>query len=144
MRRALVGIIILIFLFSGCIREEVFVYEVIDGDTFLISTGDRIRLIGIDAPEKDQPYYLEAKERLSGLLKNKKVTLEKDKEDMDSYGRLLRYVYADDVFVTLELIEEGYARVIIIHPNSKYESELKKAEYKAKESELGIWFKYSS
>jgi micrococcal nuclease len=144
MKKVLIGFIVLMFLFSGCIREEVFVYEVIDGDTFLISTGDRIRLIGIDAPEKDQQYYSEAKERLSGLLKNKRVTIKKDKEDKDSYRRLLRYVYADDVFVNLELVEEGYARVLIIPPNSKYESELRKAEYEAKESELGIWFKYLS
>ena len=139
MKKVILALIILIFLFSGCINEEVFVYQVVDGDTFIISTGDSVRLIGIDTPEKDEAYYSEAKEMLSKLLEDKKVTLEKDKDDKDSYDRLLRYVYADGVFVNLELVKAGYARVIIISPNSKYESKLKKAELEARESKTGIW-----
>lgn len=138
MKIAIITLISFIFLFSGC-TEEVYVYEVIDGDTFTIYDGNSIRLIGIDAPEKDEPYYSEAKERLAELLEHKTVTLKKDKEDKDSYGRLLRYIYADDVFVNLKLVEEGYAIALTIPPNLKHESELKRAEYEARESKLGMW-----
>lgn len=134
-------LLILLFLISGCTsnNEEVVVSRVIDGDTFETIGGNTVRLIGINTPEKNEPYYDEAKERLSDLIENKKVILTKDKENKDKYGRLLRYVYVDDIFVNLKLIEEGYATAYSVPPNLKHENEFKYAEFKAKSSKIGIW-----
>jgi len=75
--------------------SQIIVNEVIDGDTFKLSSGETIRLICIDAPEQNKKGYEESKEFLSSLILNKEVRLEKDISNIDSYGRLLRYVYVN-------------------------------------------------
>jgi endonuclease YncB( thermonuclease family) len=62
---------------------EKFVTKVIDGDTFLIEGGYPVRILGVDADEKGYPCYETAKERLEELVLNKKVKLEKEKENFD-------------------------------------------------------------
>lgn len=115
------------------------VSEVIDGDTIKLQNGDRIRLLGINTPEMGQPHYDEATNRLKELIEGKNVTLEKDVEDKDQYGRLLRHIYVDDTFVNLEMVREGYANIYIISPNIKYSNEFKKAEEEAKIAGRGVW-----
>lgn len=134
-------IIFLIFI-SGCTDnpyEETYVAHVIDGDTFIDSEGNRIRLIGIDSPEKGQPYYMESKQILKNLIENREVSLEKDIENKDSYDRLLRYVYIEDMFVNYVMLEKGYARLNIIPPNNKYVTSLKSASNIAISEGKGIW-----
>ncbi|MEM4524406.1 MAG: thermonuclease family protein, partial [Archaeoglobaceae archaeon] len=118
--------------------ERAFVVEVIDGDTLKLSNGELVRLLGINAPEKGQKFYEEAKERLRELVEGKTVLLEKDKVDRDRYGRLLRYVYVDDVFVNVLLVKEGLAYAHIVE-KLKYEAKLREAEKIARDSNLGIW-----
>jgi len=115
------------------------VSKIIDGDTIKLQNGERVRLLGINTPEKGQPYYEEATNRLKELIEGKTVTLEKDVDDKDQYARLLRYIYIGDTFVNLEMVREGYANVYIISPNTKYSSELEKAEEEAKIAKKGIW-----
>jgi micrococcal nuclease len=115
------------------------VTEVTDGDTIELASGERVRLLGINAPEIGQPYYEEARTRLRELIEGKTVTLEKDVEDKDRYGRLLRYVYSDDTFVNLVMIREGYASAYIILPNTKYSIDFEAAEEEAKNAERGLW-----
>lgn len=115
------------------------VSEVIDGDTIRLQNGERIRLLGINTPEMGQPYYEEARNRLKELIEGKTVTLEVDVEDKDQYGRLLRYIYVNDIFVNLEMVREGYANVYIISPNIRDSNEFKKAEEEAKIAGRGIW-----
>lgn len=115
------------------------VSEVIDGDTIRLQNGERIRLLGINTPEVEQPHYDEATNRLKELIEEKTVTLEEDVEDKDQYGRLLRHIYVNDTFVNLEMVREGYANVYIISPNVKYSNEFKRAEDEAKIAERGIW-----
>ena len=95
--------------------SQIIVSRVIDGDTFELSSGEIIRLICIDSPEKTQKGYEEANQFLSDLILNKEPRLEKDVSDKDEYGRLLRYVYVNDsnkeVFVNKELVKQGYATV---------------------------------
>jgi len=100
---------------------------VIDGDTAKISTGESIRLIGINAPERGQPYYEEATNRLKTLIEGKSVRLEKDIDDQDQWGRLLRFILYDDENINVKMIREGYATVYIIPPNTKYKAELENA-----------------
>ncbi len=71
------------------------VTRIIDGDTFEIASGEKIRLLCIDTPEENQKGYEEAKQFLSDLILNKQIRLEADSQDKDSYKRLLRYAYVN-------------------------------------------------
>ena len=87
------------------------VVSVIDGDTFQIGTGEIVRLICVDAPEFGEAGYVEATQYLSELILDRDVMLESDVSDRDSYGRLLRYVYSDGIFVNREVVKSGHAEV---------------------------------
>jgi len=91
------------------------VIRVIDGDTFEIYSGDKVRLICVDTPEKGEGGYEEATEYLESLILDKEVRMEKDVSETDKYGRLLRYVYVNvtggEVFVNREIVQEGYGEV---------------------------------
>jgi micrococcal nuclease len=108
-------------------KSTALVSKVIDGDSIELQNGIEVRLLGINAPERGQPYYQEATNRLKELVEGKSIVLENDVQDKDQYGRLLRYIFVDDLFVNLELVKEGYATVYILSPNVKYEKELKAA-----------------
>jgi len=99
--------------------------KVVDGDTIDIerSNGDteRIRLIGIDTPERGESCFAEAKQRLTDLLGDGRVRLIKDRSNRDRYGRLLRYVCSDrDVFVEGSLVREGLAVAYRYPPDTYY------------------------
>lgn len=115
------------------------VSEVIDGDTFKTRDGKSIRLIGINAPEIGEPCSLEAKEKLEELIKRKRLRLEKDVEDKDEYGRLLRYVYTDDLFVNSEMVRLGLARFEEVEPNTRYSKLFLDLENKARKDKGCIW-----
>lgn len=90
--------------------SELTVTHVVDGDTVDVSTGERIRLIGIDTPERGECGYEEATERVEQLVAGAEITLAAGaQDDTDRYGRLLRYVEADGVDVGQALIDEGLA-----------------------------------
>ncbi len=108
-------------------QPTVFVSKVIDGDTIELEDKIKVRLLGINTPEKGQPYNQEATEKLRQLVEGKSVELEQDVNDKDQYGRLLRHVYIDGVSVNLQLVREGYANVYVVPPNKKYEAELNAA-----------------
>lgn len=138
------------------------VSKVIDGDTFKMSNGEKIRLIGIDTPEKFDSDKLEKNSSRSGrdketikklgeasseyvkkLVEGKRVTLVKDPgyDDKDKYGRLLRYVYTEDgIFVNAKILEDGYANVYYSKSISKM-NEFKKLEKEARENKRGLWGK---
>jgi micrococcal nuclease len=120
-------------------EREALVERVIDGDTIELRGGKRVRLLGIDSPEKKQYYCEEATERLRQLVEGKDVGLEKDATNRDKYGRLLRYVYVDGVFVNLEMVKEGYAVLFTTPKNVKHLEELMKAEDEAKLKRIGVW-----
>jgi micrococcal nuclease len=80
--------------------------RVVDGDTFVLN-GERVRILGIDAPEKNQPYGHEATQMLRALLADP-VTLER--KGKDRYGRTLAHVYtARGVDVGGRMLAQGYA-----------------------------------
>jgi micrococcal nuclease len=120
-------------------KYDNFVVKVVDGDTIKLASGREIRLLGIDTPEKGQPYYNEAKDFLERLILGKKVRLEKDVTNKDKYGRYLRYVFLKNIFVNVELVRKGYARVIVRFPDVKYLDYLMKVQKRAMEKRLGIW-----
>ena len=97
------------------------VVRVIDGDTFIIEGGERVRMIGIDAPELKDLYGVESKNQLKALIQNKHVKLIKGvvTANKDYFKRLLRYVYIDSTDINLKMIEDGFASVYLKYPFSK-------------------------
>lgn len=122
---------------------------VIDGDTIVLADGTHIRYIGMNAPEIAHPEYSdakpaecygeEAKTENEKLLNGITVWLEPDEGNFDKYGRTLRYIWAGNTMIDLELVRLGYARVLTISPNTKYAPEFKAAEAGAKVKKLGLW-----
>jgi micrococcal nuclease len=126
--------------FTGLfIPEGIAVTRVIDGDTIVVEGGERVRLIGIDAPEKGQHLFSESAAYLKEMVGGRKVRLEKDVSDRDKYGRLLRYVFLGETFVNLELVKRGLASALIYEPDSKYSEQILLEEAVARERGLGIW-----
>jgi micrococcal nuclease len=125
--------------FTPSSRDSYDVSQIIDGDTIRLSTGEKVRLIGINAPERDQPYYNAATQKLTELIGNNQVTLEKDVTDKDQYGRLLRYVHVNDAFMNLEMVKQGYAISYSFPPNTKHLDEFVEVEEDARNSQIGIW-----
>lgn len=120
--------------------------RVIDGDTIELSTGERVRYIGIDTPETVHPskpveyYGKEASEFNKRLVEGKQVRLEFDIQLTDKYGRTLAYVYLmDGTFVNAELVKQGYARVSTYPPNVKHTDEFLSLEREARGGRRGLW-----
>lgn len=127
------------------------VTKVVDGDTIYVDIDGEekaIRLIGINTPETVDPRRLvecfgkEASERAKELLLGKTVSLLTDdsQENIDKYGRLLRYAkIKDDFFYNLEIIKQGYAFEYTYKYPYKYQADFLKAQDYAKSNELGLW-----
>ena len=115
------------------------VEEVIDGDTIILSDGERIRFLGINTPEEGMYFYSEARDVLKIMILEKEVRLEKDISDYDQYGRKLRYVYHGDIFVNLEMIKRGFANIFTYPPDVKYTEQFLEAERYARGNDLGLW-----
>ena len=117
------------------------VRRVIDGRTFELTDGKRVRLIGIDTPEAGEVCSVESTQELSSFIEGETVYLEKDVSEADIYGRLLRYVYVNSLFVNYQLVYSGYAYAIEYPPDTKYSSLLSDAEDNAQSHERGcLWY----
>jgi len=120
--------------------------EVVDGDTIVIENGVRVRLLGINAPEKAECYGEEAKKELNKLIAGKKIILEKDQTAADNFGRLLRYVFVyneapdrDNMFVNEKLLRGGFVTSMYVKPNKRYLALLQAAEREAQKEKAGLW-----
>ncbi|MBU0569924.1 thermonuclease family protein [Patescibacteria group bacterium] len=124
------------------VQTETFkVTKIIDGDTIEIEGGQKIRYIGIDTPElnQDECYASEATSINAKLVFGKEIRTEKDISETDKYGRLLRYIWVDDIFVNDYLVRSGYARSISYPPDIKYQEQFKEAQQEAISSNSGLW-----
>lgn len=108
---------------------------------------ERVRLIGIDAPDLEQePWGRKAKEKLEELLSQKgeklvfdAARLELGIEEKDDYGRRLAYVWHQGILVNEALVKSGYALAIARSPNQKYTERLERAQEYARIMGYGIW-----
>ena len=142
-------IVIVIALYGAIknpIQTDVYrVIRVIDGDTIEVIRDNKtqaVRLLGVDAPEKGECYFEEATTALSYLIDEEKIILSGDplNENMDDYGRLLRYVYKDGALINEALIETGATKHLSFFPII-LNDQFAETEEKARESGLGLWEK---
>ena len=119
--------------------ERVRVNRVYDGDTILLEDGRKVRYLGINSPEFQEPFYLKAKRSNESLVLGKEIRLEFDQERGDAYNRILAYVYAGDQMVNARLVKEGLAHVFLIGPSRKHSALLLQAQAEAKQNRVGIW-----
>ena len=125
--------------------EETTVSRVIDGDTIETSNGERVRLVQIDAPELQdgECYAVESTAALDELIPaGTEIRLESDPrlDDVDRFGRLLRYVHRGDTNVNLELVSRGAASVWFFEGDrGRYADELLDAARAAEDADNGLW-----
>lgn len=108
--------------------EEVFIEKVVDGDT-VKTKNDTIRLLGINTPEKDEKYYLEAKEFLEELVFNETIlTKSNGVEDKDKYRRKLRYLFLkNQTNVNVEIVKNGLGNIYYPKSRDSFYSQLHNA-----------------
>ncbi|HYN88127.1 MAG TPA: lamin tail domain-containing protein [Ardenticatenaceae bacterium] len=120
--------------------EPRLVERIVDGDTVELDDGETVRMLGINTPERDQPFYNEATSFTSELLLDQEILVETDVEPQDRYGRTLGYLFlTDGTFANIEIVRNGYAPVWTIEPNSRYRDEFAQAEAEAQAVGRGIW-----
>lgn len=132
-------------------KEIAEVLRIIDGDTIEVSLSGKketIRLIGIDSLEvlderkPVQCFGKEASNKAKEVLTGKTITLESDptQGDRDKYGRLLRYVFLNDLNFNKLMISEGYAHEYTYQNNPyNYQLEFIATERSARERKKGLW-----
>jgi len=141
-RRAALGLAVaLVAALPRGAESEIFfegrVVAVFDGDTIeVLVDGERrrIRLLGIDTPERGQPWAERAKQALSQRVFGKQVRV--NAVDVDRYGRTVGEVYADGVCVGCELVREGHAWV---YRRFSDDAVLLELEAVARAERRGLW-----
>lgn len=113
--------------------------KVFDGDTIQLEDGRKVRYLGINAPEYQEPFYLKAKRFNEKLVLGKEIRLEFDEERSDGYERVLAYIYVDDILVNAELVEAGLAHAFFIGSGHKHDELFLRLQAEAKIKKVGIW-----
>lgn len=119
---------------------------VVDGDTVIMENGDKVRLLGINAPEKEfegrsaQPYSLEALLSLREMTEGQRVNLYYGRQQTDSYGRTLGYLESlEGIDLQMVLVSKGYAFVVAFPPDIDRLENYLDAEQRARADRLGVW-----
>ncbi len=120
------------------------VKRVVDGDTFELADGSKVRLIGVNTPEihgNKQPYGEEAAAFTTRELAGRPVVLYPDVSDRDRYGRLLRYVFVSgsDVMFNERLVSDGYAQVMTVPPDVAFAETFVELQKEARLRGAGLW-----
>lgn len=110
--------------------QTAIVTKIVDGDTIWVRIDGKsfkVRYIGMNTPEIGDAGADEATALNAELVSGKKVTLYKDTSETDKYGRLLRYVVADGMFVNYELVVQGVAESGTWKPDTACDDYIKSA-----------------
>ena len=128
--------IVLCLFFSSLLALDGKVIKVADGDTITILTDSKeqvkIRLFGIDAPEKKQAYGEKSREFLSSLIAGKIVNIKE--KHTDRYGRTVGVVYYNNTDINKKMVENGYAWAY-----TRYSKDSVSEHNKARASKFGLW-----
>ena len=141
MKRSMITQLLILGLLQYGWSQEVLIGEatnVYDGDTFtLITASDeiRIRILGIDAPEMNQDYGVEARDYARDMIEGKKVTVYL--EPGETYGRKLGHVITEDgKHFSYEMVLAGFAWWYERYSSDKF---LKAAQESARTNRSGLW-----
>lgn len=118
------------------------VTRVVDGDTVDVCCPQaRVRLLGIDTPERGEWLFQEATAMTARLTSGQQVRMERCEEEEDQYGRLLRHLFVGERHVNRELVVAGLARAYIfsLRLNPCYAGDLLAAEGAAQRQRIGLW-----
>jgi len=144
MKKLILIFILFLSNFAHAKTIEGLVVGVADGDTITVLDQQKntykIRLQGIDAPEKKQAFGEKSKQSLHDLVHRKQVRIEYDKED--KYGRIVGKVTVDDVDVCLQQLVLGMAWHYKKYQNEQSVSDralYSDTELKSKSLKLGLW-----
>jgi len=135
---------------QGISAVEAQVLEVVDGDTIHVDMNGvraKVRYVGIDTPEMDAAdptLGQQAKEYNEAMVKDKTVYLLKGDTDRDSYGRLLRFVIVDGMFVNQKLINKGLATSFNRPHDARCAALFDQEQYTAFTAGQGIWRGFGS
>ena len=124
------------------VRVSASVLRVIDVRTIVVRSGNgeqTVRLIGIESPVFGDPLYDFARRVSQNWIEGEEVLLESDQRDADEQGRLLRYIYFNDVMINAALILNGLGKSETEPPNIRYNGYLADIERQAREAGAGIW-----
>lgn len=132
---------------SPAARKTVTVRYVIDGDTFDLTDGRRVRMLGIDAPESGfhgkptEPYSAESTAWLRDRIEGRQVQLRIDGNQKDRYDRLLAWVFDDkQILINQQMLAEGQAKLLAdFGLPLDLEPALRTAESEARIQKLGLW-----
>ena len=131
--------------FGGALRQSqpLLVKSVANGDTIDVATVGRVRLLGIDAPAAGRgvtpaPFGREALDRLTSLVLNRWVRLEREGATAVSTRHQAYVITGDGLFVNAALVREGLARVSAQNAVTRL-AELQRAEAEARSARRGIW-----
>jgi endonuclease YncB( thermonuclease family) len=115
------------------------VKKVLDGDTIVLESGEKVRYLCIDSPEEGEPFHDEAKRVNDSLVFGKMVRVEFDRKVKDRYGRHLGYVWLDTLLVNDFLLRRGLVSVYYFKPNDRYLARFVVSAKAARIKKLGVW-----
>ena len=116
------------------------VQRVVDGDTIVLADGRHIRYIGINTPERGEPFWREARDYNTQKVSGKLVTLEFGQVREDKYGRTLAYVFVGEEMVNAQLLQAGWAHLFVLEPIKHYHT-FRRFQEEARAEGVGIWGK---
>ena len=119
--------------------EQLVVKKVSSGERVKLSSGEKVRYIGVDAPADGDFFFEECRQANKKLVGGKQITIEYDVRRKDGNGNLLGYVYAGDAFVNAQLLKNGFGIVYITPPNQKYADLFISLQKEARKNRRGIW-----
>jgi micrococcal nuclease len=141
-------ILLLVTALNAYAQVLVRVTRVVDGDTIVLESGERVRLLGVNAPEVNHPkkpveaFGKEAADFTRRMVEEKLVRLELDPNvpPRNKRSRTLAYVFLQDgTFLNAEIIKQGYGFAVTTFPPLKYEYDFRKMEIEARENRRGLW-----
>ena len=124
------------------------VVRVVDGDTLHVEVAgsltpvEKLRLLCVDTPERDEPGWERATAALKALLEGREVELAFERPgraERDDYGRLLAYVLVGGEIVNVEMVRRGWSRFFTRYGAGRFADAFRAAEREAEAERAGLW-----
>jgi micrococcal nuclease len=131
--------VVSLLVFQPLQAQQLVVKRNVSGELIKLSTGEKVRYIGVDAPADGEFFFEECRQANKKLVDQKSITIEYDARRKDGNGDLLGYVYAGDVFVNAQLLKNGFGIAYIVPPNQKYAGLFISLQKDARKNRRGIW-----